>query len=128
MSEIPCFDKDLDFKKQEREEFELKTFELHKDVVEAIVREAFQMFDEDGSGEIDIREFRKVIKSLGMTMENEKIVEMMKKIGRGYINLEEFTEMMISNQIYDDTPVNLYLENTFGLYDKDQDGIIIAIV
>jgi len=100
---------------------------LHKDIVEAIIREAFQMFDEDGSGEIDTREFRKVIKSLGFNLNNEKISELMKKIGKnhsGYIDLEEFTDMMLTYQINEESPVNLHLENTFNLYDKDQDGVI----
>jgi centrin-1 len=127
MSEIPFFDKESPMKKFEIEDFNKKNFELHKDIIEAIIREAFQMFDEDGSGEIDMREFRKVIRSLGFNLNNQKIAELMQKIAKnhsGIISLEEFTEMMLTQYMNEDSPVNLHLENTFNLYDKDQDGII----
>lgn len=127
MSELPLFDNQSPTKKIEPEDLSKKRFELHRDIVEAIVREAFQMFDEDGSGEIDMREFKKVIKSLGFNMNNQKITELMQKIGKnhsGFINVEEFTDMMLKYQVNENSPVNLHLENTFNLYDKDQDGVI----
>lgn len=113
--------------KVEDEDILKKNFMLHKDIVESLIKEAFQMFDEDGSGEIDAREFKKVIKSLGLNMNDENIKEIMKKIGKnhsGYIDLEEFTGMMLNHQINEQISVNEHLENTFTLYDKDQDGII----
>jgi len=113
--------------KVEDEDIFKKNFKLHKDIVESLIKEAFQMFDEDGSGEIDAREFKKVIKSLGLNMNDDNIKEIMKKIGKnhsGYIDLEEFTEVMLNHQIKEQITVNEHLENTFTLYDKDQDGII----
>jgi len=102
-------------------------FELNKDIIEAIVKEAFIMFDEDGSGRIDYREFKNVLKSLGYEMSSNKLYELMMKIDKsksGSIDIEDFTEMMKENQTFDDSSIKLHLENTFNLYDKDQDGII----
>ena len=85
------------------------------------------MFDADGSCEIDAKEFKKLVKSLGLEMNNKKIRELMKKIdvnGSGTIDMEEFTAMMNTYQFNKESPVEAHLENAFNLYDKDQDGII----
>lgn len=111
----------------DRDEMMKKNFELNKDIIEAIIKEAFQSFDEDRSGEIDSREFKKLIKSLGYNWNNEKISEIMMKMDKnksGFIEIDEFTNIMLTNQRFEDFPVKIHLENTFTLYDKDQDGII----
>lgn len=109
------------------DDIELKKLELQPDIRQAIIREAFKMFDTDGSCEIDAKEFKKLVKSLGLEMNNKKIKELMKKIdvnGSGTIDMEEFTAMMLSYQFNKESPVEAHLENAFNLYDKDQDGII----
>lgn len=85
------------------------------------------MFDTDGSCEIDAKEFKKLVKSLGLEMNNKKIKELMTKIdvnGSGTIDMEELTAMMLSYQFNKESPVEAHLKNAFNLYDKDQDGII----
>jgi len=42
----------------------LKNLELSPDIRQTIIQEAFRMFDTDNSGEIDKKEFRKLVKSL----------------------------------------------------------------
>jgi Ca2+-binding EF-hand superfamily protein len=114
-------------KKPAVDDIELKKLELQPDIRQAIIREAFKMFDADGSCEIDAKEFKKLVKSLGLEMNNKKIKELMKKIdvnGSGTIDMEEFTQMMLSYQFNKESPVEAHLENAFNLYDKDQDGII----
>ena len=109
------------------DDIELKKLELQSDIRQAIIREAFKMFDADGSCEIDAKEFKKLVKSLGLEMNNKKIRELMKKIdvnGSGTIDMEEFTAMMNTYQFNKESPVEAHLENAFNLYDKDQDGII----
>jgi Ca2+-binding EF-hand superfamily protein len=109
------------------DDIELKKLELQPDIRQAIIREAFKMFDTDGSCEIDAKEFKKLVKSLGLEMNNKKIKELMRKIdvnGSGTIDMEEFTAMMLSYQFNKESPVEAHLENAFNLYDKDQDGII----
>jgi len=114
-------------KKPAVDDIELKKLELQPDIRQAIIREAFKMFDADGSCEIDAKELKKLVKSLGLEMNNKKIKELMKKIdvnGSGTIDMEEFTQMMLSYQFNKESPVEAHLENAFNLYDKDQDGII----
>ena len=105
-----------------------KDVDLNKDIIEAFIREAFNMFDEDGSGEIDYKEFKKLIKSLGYNWSNEKIAEIIRQFDtnqNGLIEIEEFTDLMLTNLKNEDSSViKIHLENTFNLYDKDQDGII----
>jgi len=126
MSEFP-----LCVKEKDENEIDLdilnREFSLHRDILNTMIKEAFKMFDEDGSGEIDAREFRKMIRSLGMNMSDHEINEMIQKIDKnksGYIDLDEFTAVMMQHQLSEQITVNKHLELTFNLYDKDQDGII----
>ncbi len=52
MSEFP-----LCVKEKEENEIDLdilnREFNLHRDILNTMIKEAFKMFDEDGSGEID---------------------------------------------------------------------------
>lgn len=119
--------KTLRAKKTIYDEIELRNIELTDDIRTTIIREAFKMFDTDNSGEIDKREFRKLIKSLGFEMSTRKIDELMRIIdtnGSGNIDMEEFTQMMMEYHFNRDSPIELHLENTFSLYDKDGDGVI----
>jgi len=105
----------------------LKNLELSPDIRQTIIQEAFRMFDTDNSGEIDKKEFRKLVKSLGLELNNRKINELMKKIdtnNSGQIDMEEFTKMMLQYQFNKDSSIELHLDNAFNLYDKDQDGLI----
>lgn len=126
MSEVPLF---VNEKEDNESEIDIlqKEFTLHKDILNTMIKEAFKIFDEDGSGEIDLREFRKMIRSLGINMDDDTIYEMMKKIDRnksGSIDIDEFTDVMMKYQLSEHITVNQHLEITFNLYDKDQDGII----
>ncbi len=117
--------------KSAREQFEsrLKNLELSPDIRQTIIQEAFRMFDTDNSGEIDKKEFRKLVKSLGLELNNRKINELMKKIdtnNSGQIDMEEFTRMMLTYQFNKDSSIELHLDNAFNLYDKDQNGYITA--
>jgi len=68
-----------------------------------------------------------MIRTLGINMSEDEITEIIKKIDKnnsGYIDLDEFTGVMMEYQLSDQISVNNHLELTFNLYDKDQDGII----
>lgn len=102
-----------------------KDLELSDQINSIIIQEAFRMFDSDGSQEIDKKEFRKLVQSLGIEAKASKIDQMMKEVdkdGSGQINLKEFTEMMEKYQ--SQIPIFTHLQSTFNLYDKDGDGII----
>lgn len=104
-----------------------KKKELSSDMMHIIITEAFRMFDTDKSGAIDFKEFKKLVRSLVVDMPTRKIKELMRKIdknGSGNIDEIEFRDMMLTNQFSKDAPISIHLENTFNLYDKDNDGFI----
>ncbi len=123
---------------------ELLNLELPKDMIHAMINEAFYMFDEDHSGDIDKREFKNLIRSINPDIPNTKIIELMKTVDKdnsGKIDKQEFTYMMMEQfknlqkevnvekgKTRDDkvkkSPVTVNLELVFNLYDKDMDGKI----
>lgn len=122
---------------------ELANLELPKDMIHAMINEAFLMFDEDQSGDIDKKEFTNLIKSINPDVSKNKINEMMKKVdndGSGKIDKAEFTEMMMSQiqTLHKEgheksttkknepkkSPVTINLELVFNLYDKNMDSRI----
>ena len=104
-----------------------KELELNDHIKNVIIKEAFRMFDTDKSGEIDKKEFRKLVQSLGLEMNINKIDDLMKKVdkdGSGNIDIDEFTAMMMTFQFNSEQSILGHLAATFTLYDKDDDGII----
>lgn len=104
-----------------------KDYQLNETIKSIIIKEAFRMFDSDKSGYIDKKEFRKLVHSLGLELNIKKIDDLMRKIdkdGSGNIDIEEFTAMMMSYQFNNEESIWTHLSATFGLYDKDEDGII----
>lgn len=67
-------------KKIEYDEFEKFMADKFKspDEAEEEMRNAFKIFDKDGSGKIDAKELRHAMKSLGETMTDEEVDEMIK--------------------------------------------------
>ena len=69
--------------------------------VDEIIREAFKIFDSDGSGTIDIEEFKKVMTTYGEEdIKEREISDMVAKLdidGDGQIGLEEFIKMLLDN-------------------------------
>lgn len=106
---------------------QFQNFELNPILKNFMIKEAFTMFDADGSGEIDPKEFKKLVISLGIEVDEKKIYALYKEIDTnrsGTIDLQEFTAMMMKYEFSKDSPVEWQLENTFNLYDKNGDGII----
>ncbi|XP_066911401.1 calmodulin-like isoform X6 [Clytia hemisphaerica] len=65
--------------------------------VDETIKEAFYIFDSDGSGAISSEEFRKVMMTLGAQMTDEEVTEIIEEVdvdGDGQINLEEFVNML----------------------------------
>ena len=63
------------------------------------IRDAFRLFDKDGSNTIDVGELRDALKVLGIVMnmtETKKLMELADKDGSGSIELEEFLPLMAS--------------------------------
>jgi Ca2+-binding EF-hand superfamily protein len=109
------------------QDVEFRNYELDPLMKSHMIKEAFLMFDTDKSGEIDPKEFKKLVISLGIEIDERKINALYREIDTnrsGTIDLQEFTQMMMKYQFGKDSPIELHLENTFSLYDKNGDGYI----
>merc|ERR1711918_155218 len=61
------------------------------------IREAFNLFDGDQSGAIDVRELKAAMRALGFEVKNEELKKMVSDVdndGNGTIEFAEFLEMM----------------------------------
>ena len=71
------------------------------------LREAFDLFDTDGSGTIDTKELQVALRALGFDSKKEKVRKMIADIdldGSGTIDFEEFVEMMTGKMGDRDSP------------------------
>jgi Ca2+-binding EF-hand superfamily protein len=89
------------------------------------IKSAFQMFDKDKSGAIDVQELRDALNVLGIHMEARQVKEMMDKAdkdGSGTIEIEEFVSLMA--KFYVDRSRNDEIRKIFRNYDDDDNGMI----
>ena len=97
---------------------------LSSDEIEEI-REAFNLFDSDGSGTIDPKELTSAMESLGFEAKNQTIYQMIKDIdkdGSGAIDFDEFLDMMTAKMSDKDTKEDI--NKVFKLFDDDTSGKI----
>lgn len=88
-------------------------------------REAFEMFDMDRSGAIDVRELKAAIKALGMDISAEELKKMVgdvDKDGNGTIEFPEFLSMMTAKM--SNTASDQEIAKCFRLFDNDATGAI----
>merc|ERR1712086_984403 len=63
-------------------------------------REAFDLFDTDGSGSIDIKELKVAMRALGFEVKKDEIKKMVDDLDRdgdGSVDFDEFMAMMSGN-------------------------------
>ena len=107
--------------------FNAKKFErpgLTEDEIEEI-KEAFDLFDTDGSGTIDPKELRAAMQSLGFEAKNQTIFQMISDLDKnksGSIDFEEFLDMMTARMSDKDTQEDI--KKVFRLFDDDGSGHI----
>lgn len=107
-----------------KDEFNPKKYEkngLTEDEVLEI-KEAFDLFDNDKSGEIDIEELKQALKNLGIDAKNQTLQNMMTDLDKnqsGKIDFEEFIDMMTAKMSDRDTREDL--EKVFKLFLGDDD-------
>merc|ERR1712093_495007 len=107
--------------------FNAKKFErpgLTEDEIEEI-KEAFDLFDTDGSGTIDPKELRAAMQSLGFEAKNQTIFQMISDLDKnksGSIDFEEFLDMMTARMSDKDTREDI--QKVFRLFDDDTSGSI----
>ena len=66
--------------------------------LDVTIKEAFNLFDKDGSGTISLEEFRNVMTSEGAQMTDEEIDKMIQIVdmdGDGQLNIDEFVSMLL---------------------------------
>jgi|TARA_B110000902_G_C13909090_1_gene437538 Ca2+-binding EF-hand superfamily protein len=97
---------------------------LSRDEIEEI-KEAFDLFDTDGSGTIDPQELKAAMQSLGFEAKNATIYQMIGDIdasGDGQIDFEEFLDMMTAKMSDKDSREDI--QKVFALFDDDTTGKI----
>lgn len=81
------------------------------------VKDAFDLFDGDRSGQIDITELKRALDNLGIDVKNDTLTKMMHDIdtdNSGTISFDEFMDMMTSKPPENDSKEEL--EKVFNLF------------
>jgi len=89
------------------------------------IKEAFDLFDTDGSGSIDAKELKVAMRALGFEPKKEEIKKMIGDIdkdGSGTIDYEEFLGMMTAKMSERDSKEEIL--KAFRLFDDDETGFI----
>lgn len=104
--------------------FQHKKQELTPDQKQEI-REAFDLFDSDGSGTIEIKELKVALRALGFEPKKEdmkKMISEMDKSGSGKIDFNEFLELMTAKMAEKDSKEEIL--KAFRLFDDDETNAI----
>ncbi|XP_065702391.1 centrin-2-like [Patagioenas fasciata] len=89
------------------------------------VREAFELFDTDGTGAIDVKELKVAMRALGFEPKKEEIKKMISDTdteGTGKINFNEFLAVMTRKMAEKDSREEIL--KAFRLFDDDETGKI----
>ncbi|EGR28658.1 hypothetical protein IMG5_170800 [Ichthyophthirius multifiliis] len=89
------------------------------------IKEAFDLFDTDGTGYIDAKELKVAMRALGFEPKKEEIKKMINEVdreGRGVIEFQDFLDLM-TIKMADRDPREEILK-AFRLFDDDQTGRI----
>ncbi|XP_008782222.2 caltractin [Phoenix dactylifera] len=92
------------------------------------IREAFELFDTDGSGTIDAKELTVAMRALGFEMIDEQVSQMIADVdkdGSGSIDFDEFVYMMTSK--IGERDFREQLMKAFCIIDQDSNGKISAV-
>ncbi|KAG8520314.1 Centrin-1 [Galemys pyrenaicus] len=89
------------------------------------VREAFDLFDADGSGTIDVKELKVALRALGFEPTKEEMKKMISEVdkeGTGKISFNDFLAVMTQKMAEKDTKEEIL--KAFRLFDDDETGKI----
>jgi len=90
-------------------------------------KEAFDLFDKNGDGQVTASELGAVMESLGHCPTEEQLMDMVHEVdenGNGCIELDEFIKMM--SRTVQESESEKELREAFKVFDKDKDGFISA--
>merc|ERR1711972_903802 len=99
---------------------------LSVDEVEEM-KEAFDLFDNDGSGAISVNELTAAMKSLGFDVKHAVVYNMVADLdadGSGEIEFGEFLDVMTAK--LSDKNTKEEIDRVFKLFDKDRNGTLEA--
>ncbi|XP_059479577.1 uncharacterized protein LOC132199111 [Neocloeon triangulifer] len=99
-------------------------FEL-SDEQKADIKAAFALFDKDNSGFMATRDLKVAIRALGFEPKKEEIKKMVSEVdkdGKGKINLEDFTQVMVAKMADKDSREEIL--KAFRLFDDENTGHI----
>lgn len=89
------------------------------------LREAFNLFDTEHSGNIDARELKAALRALGFEVKKEDVRRMLSDVGKDAsdpINFTDFTEMMKGRM--PDKNSREEINKVFALFDEEEKGKI----
>lgn len=90
------------------------------------IKEAFNLFDTDGKGNIDVRELKAAFRALGFQVKKSEIrqmfVDMDKDLSSATITFDEFVEMVTPRMLNRDSREEIM--KVFALFDDDNTGAI----
>uniref|UniRef100_A0A8C9RM88 Centrin, EF-hand protein, 2 n=1 Tax=Scleropages formosus TaxID=113540 RepID=A0A8C9RM88_SCLFO len=89
------------------------------------IREAFELFDTDGSGYIDVKELKVAMRALGFEPKKEEIKRMIGEVdkeGTGKIDFNDFLTVMTQKMAEKDSKEEIL--KAFRLFDDDETGKI----
>ena len=94
------------------------------------VKEAFDLFDTEGSGVIEAKELKVALRALGFEPQKDEIKRLINEVGgtggekdaTGTIDFKEFLEIMTLKMSEKDNPEEI--EKAFKLFDVDNAGVI----
>ena len=89
------------------------------------IKEAFDLFDTDGSGNIDSKELKVAMRALGFEPKREEIKKLISEVdkdGSGVIDFPEFLDMMTAKMQERDPREEMM--KAFRLFDDDETGKI----
>lgn len=90
------------------------------------IKEAFNLFDTDGKGNIDVRELKAGFRALGFQVKKSEIrqmfVDMDKDLSSATITFDEFVEMVTPRMLNRDSREEIM--KVFALFDDDNTGAI----
>ncbi|KAK6642305.1 Centrin-1 [Polyplax serrata] len=99
-------------------------FELTEDQ-KVDIKEAFDLFDAEGTGKIDTKELKVAMRALGFEPKKEEIKKMIAEVdkdGSGKLSYEEFLNLMTNKMADKDTKEEIL--KAFRLFDEDNTGKI----
>mmetsp|Transcript_53288 Transcript_53288/g.170730 ORF Transcript_53288/g.170730 Transcript_53288/m.170730 type:complete len:172 (-) Transcript_53288:185-700(-) len=115
--------------KSKHQNFQARKYErpgLKQDEIEEI-KEAFDLFDTDQSGEIDLKELKAAMSSLGYESKNDTIFTMLAELdkdGNASLDFEEFLDLMSAKEGRDERDTKEEIDKIFRLFDIDTKGTV----